>query len=183
MGWPEQAKNEDARVTGRSQKTTPHRGVKASIWGAFVLLVWDGAIGGTFLLSLIVCPIWLLVSILKNAIQRSGWRLSLLRIAIPALTFGLVLANSAVQLRIAETNAPRVVAACEEYYADNGQFPKTLDELVPRYLSSVPRAKYCLSGKFLYMNYHDYPLLMWYTFPILGRNVYYFEEGEWKYVD
>ncbi len=121
-----------------------HRGIRVSIGTAAVLLAWDAAFSGSFLMSLIFCPIWFLLTILKNAIQRPGWRLALLRIAIPALTLGLVMANNAVQLRIAEANAPRIVAACQEFHAANGRFPKTLDQLVPRYMPSVPRAKYCL---------------------------------------
>jgi hypothetical protein len=40
------------------------------------------------------------------------------------LTLGLVVADRAVQLRVAETNVQRVVAACEAYHAANGKFPK-----------------------------------------------------------
>ena len=81
------------------------RGVGVSIGGEFVLLASDAAFDGSFLLSLCVCPIWFLVSVLKNAIQRPRWRLALLRTAIPTLTLGLVLANDAVQSRIAKANA------------------------------------------------------------------------------
>lgn len=170
-------------MTGRSGETAPRHGVKASSWGAFALLAWDVAFWGSCLLSVVVCPIWFLVSILKNAIQRPGWGIAVLRIAVPALTLGVVLANNAVQLRIAEANAARVVAACKEYQTANGQFPKTLDELVPRYLPSLPRAKYCLTGEFLYMNYHNHPLLVWYVVPVVGRNVYDFEKARWSYLD
>jgi hypothetical protein len=111
-------------------------GIKASIGTAFVLLAWDAAITGSFLLSFMVCPIWFLVSILKNAIQRPGWGLAIPRIAMPALTLGLVLANGAVQQRVGEANAPRIVAACEAFHVANGRFPRTLDELVPRYMPS-----------------------------------------------
>lgn len=170
-------------MAGLTRKMARHNAVKASIWGASVLLAWDVVYAGSFLLTLMVVPIWLLVSILKNAIQRSRWELALVRIAIPALTLGLVLANNAVQLRIAQANSARVVAACKEYNTANGQFPKALDELVPRYLPSVPRAKFCVTGKFLYMNYQDHPLLVWYSFPVFGKNVYDFDKGRWSYLD
>lgn len=148
-----------------------------------MLLAWDVVYAGSFLLTLMVVPIWLLVSILKNAIERSRWEISLLRIAIPALTLGLVLANNAVQLRIARANSALLVAACNEYNTANGQFPKALEELVPRYLPCVPRAKYCVTGKFLYMNYQGHALLVWYSFPVFGKNVYDFEKGRWSYRD
>jgi hypothetical protein len=183
---PEQVKNDDARLTTTRGTTVPRRGIKGSIWGAFALLIWDAGLFGSFLTSFLFCPIWFLVSIVKNAIQRPGWTIALIRITIPPLTLALVLANNAVQLRIAEQNAPRVAAACEQFYAANGKFPKTLDELVPRYLPSVPRAKYCYGfgfGEFVYMNFHGSPILFWYVIPPHGRRCYDFEHRRWRYLD
>ena len=162
----------------------PHRGIRASIGTALLLLAWDAALWGSFLLSFMVCPIWFLASVLKNAIERPGWRLAILRISVPPLTLALALANNAVQLRIAEANAPRIVVACERFHAANGRFPKTLGELVPRFMPSVPRAKYCLAGEFLYMNWEGHaPLLIWYSIPVFGKNVYDFEKRRWRYID
>jgi hypothetical protein len=184
---PEQSQNENARLKIPGGKTAPGRGIKASIWGAFVLLFLVAVLNGSFLLSFLVCPIWFLVSVLKNAIQRPGWRLALIRIAIPALTLGLVLANNEVQCRIAEANAPRIIAACEEFHAANDKFPKTLDELVPRYMPSVPRAKYCLvDGEFRYWHFKDDDvgsILEWCVVPPFGRKTYDFKDRRWSYLD
>src|SRR5688500_5549973 len=106
-----------------------YRNIRGSLGAAALLLAWDAGFSGSFGASMIFCPMWFLVSLLKNAIQRPGWALTLVRIAIPALTLGLVLENNALQLRIAEANALQVVAACVEYHADHGKLPKTLDEL------------------------------------------------------
>ena len=167
-----------------AHKARSHRGIGGSISGALVLLAWDAAFTGSFLVSLMVCPIWIVVSILKNAIQRPGWRVALLRIAIPALTLGLVRANEAVQYRIGKANAPRIIAACEEFHAASGKFPKTLDELVPRYMPSIPRAKYCVAyGEFSYWNNEGRPILVWCVIPPFGRKIYDFEERRWGYID
>jgi tetratricopeptide (TPR) repeat protein len=180
---PAQAQNESKRSMSLAHKAWSHRGIRVSIGGALALLVWDAAISGSFLMSFMVCPIWFLASILKSAVQRPGWRLALLRIAIPALTLGLVFANDAFQYRIGKANAPRIIAACEEFHSANGKYPKTLDELVPRYMGSIPRAKYCLMfGDFVYMNYGR-PMLVWYVVPPYGRKVYDFEEQRWNYLD
>ncbi len=180
---PEQSQN-DAPLTTPGGKTVPRRGVRRSIVGALALLIWDAGIDGSCLMSLMVCPIWLLVSVLKNAIQRPGWRLALLRIAMPALTLGLVLANAAFQFRISEANAVRIIAACEEYHAANGKFPKTLDDLVPRYMPSIPPAKYCLGGKFVYSSSgEEYHILLWQEAPPYFRKVYQFETRRWRYMD
>ena len=160
-----------------------HSGIRVSIGTAIVLLAWDAVFTGSFLMSLIFSPIWILISVLKNTIQRPGWKIALLRIAVPVLTLVLVLANNAVQFKIGEVNAPHVIAACEEFHTANGKFPETLDELVPRYMPSVPRAKYCLLyGEFLYMDY-GHPMLVWYVVPPFGRKIYDFEQQRWNYID
>ncbi len=42
------------------------------------------------------------------------------------LNVGACSGQQRVQLRVAEANAQRVVAACEEYHAANGRFPRNL---------------------------------------------------------
>ena len=159
-----------------------YRGIRASISIALVLIALDAVFTGSFLMSYIVCPVWFFMSIVKNASQRPGWKLALLRITIPALTLGLVLTNDAVQFRIAEANAAKIIRACEEFHTANGKYPKTLGELVPKYMSSVPHAKYCLVfGEFLYSD--KKPVLMWYAVPPYGRKVYDFEKRSWSYQD
>ena len=92
--------------------------------------------------------------------------------------------NSAVQSGIAKANAQRVVEACEQFHADNGTFPRTLDELVPAYLEFVPRAKYCLTwDKFVYFSNDEYPILAWVDIPPFGRRTYNFENRRWGYGD
>lgn len=180
----EQAKNENTRLTIPSGKNPPPRGIGDSIGGAVALLAWDAALYGSFGVSFLVCPFWLLVSILKNAFQRPGWRLALLRIAIPAMTLGLVLANNAVQLRIAKANASRIIAACEKFHADNSKYPHTLYELTPRYMPSIPCAKYCVMfGEFRYRNDEKGPSLSWCVYPPYGRKTYDFEKRRWNYID
>ncbi len=158
------------------------RGIRGSVIAAALLLAWDGAMNGTCLLAWIFCPIWFLVSLLRFPIERPGRGLALVRVGIPAMTLGLLWANNDVQLRVAEANARRVIAACEEYHAANGRFPKTLDELVPQYLSSVPRAKYCLDGRFYYHNFGT-PTLYWKVVPPYLRKIYNFETRRWSYLD
>jgi hypothetical protein len=160
------------------------RGIKRSVVAAAVLLAWDGALTGSYLMSTLVCPIWFLVSLLKNAIERPGWGLALVRIGIPVWTLGLVSANNAVQLGVAEANAQRVVAACEQYHAANGMFPKKLDELVPQYLNSVPVARYCLGPSCcFYYSSLGTPMLYWQVVPPHLRKIYNFETRSWSYLD
>jgi len=161
----------------------PDHGVRWSIGGSLALLAWDVA-DGSFLFSLLACPVWFLVSLTKSAIQRPPWAVALGRAAIPLVTVAVVLANSAVQSKIARANAGKIVAACEQFRAESGRFPHTLDELVPEYLAFVPRAKYCLVwGDFQYFNNSGHPILGWVDVPPYGRPTYEFQNRRWGYVD
>jgi hypothetical protein len=165
----------------------PHglRSVRGSLIGAIILLLRDGVLNGTFLTAFIVCPVWLLVSVVKNVIQRPGWRVALVRIAIPSLTFAMLFANSYMQWRIAEAHAQRIVKACAEFQAANQRYPRVLDELVPRYLDSVPRARYCfIGGNFTYLNsVGSPPMMFWWKLPPFVPEAYDFEKRRWRYVD
>jgi hypothetical protein len=90
------------------------------------------------------------------------------------------------QLGVAETNGQRIVAACEEYHAANGRFPENLDELVPKYMNSVPVAKYCLGpwSKFIYVSRTPGDaMLFWHIVPPHYRKIYRFETRSWSYLD
>ncbi|WP_165227074.1 hypothetical protein [Aquisphaera insulae] len=158
------------------------RDIRGGVVAAAVLLACDVAFSGSYLMSIIVCPIWFLVSLIRNAIQRPGWCLALVRIGLPALTLGLVWINTDVQLKIAEANARRIVAACEAYHAAHGRFPEKLDELVPNYMNSVPVAKYCLGPGSRFQYYSKQPLLWWEVFGFL-RRIYDFNTRRWSYLD
>jgi hypothetical protein len=115
------------------------------------------------------------------------------------LTLGLVLGNAALQSRIAQANAERIIRVAEEYRAAVGTYPAKLADLTPRYLPSVPRAKYTLGpfGDFWYISTtpsdphraivarvaSDRHVLMWVALPPFGRRVYVFEEARWGSLD
>lgn len=175
--------DEDGEEIVPEEQRFARPGVGRSIAGALVLLFFDIAIGGSFAFSLLVCPIWFVVSLLKNAIQRPGWRVALIRVAIPPLVLGVALANHEVQLRVGKANAARVVTACEEFHAAHGTYPQRLEELVPQYFPAVPRAKYCLDGEFRYWNNEGRAFLVWYPDPPYGRSIYNFDQRRWGYLD
>ena len=87
--------------------------------------------------------------------------------------------------------AERVVEAVEKFHARTGDYPDTLDELVPRELSSVPgpRPFTPLIG-FMYIRPHPAtakrqalpPLLVWSRWGFY-RITYDFEERRWRSLD
>lgn len=157
-----------------------NRSIRGSLGAAAVILAMDVGLLGSILYSPILCPIWIFVSLLKSAIHRPGWNLTLVRLLIPALTLGVAWANDAFQRGMAETNAQRLIAACEKYHTAHGSYPEKLDELVPQYMSSVPVAKYCMGwNRFLYHR----PLLWWHVVPPYFRKTYNCETRRWSYLD
>ncbi len=176
--------------TAQSPETPAHlprwwQASKASLLIGGVVLCFDVVLDGSYGFSVLVCPIWFLVSVVKNLIWRPGRGVALFRIAMPLLVLGAAITNDSIQWSIAETNAAQVIKACEEFHVANGRYPKTLDELVPGYLPSVPWAKYCLNpmSRFLYFNYSaNDSLLVWQR---MGwyRKTYRFGANRYGYLD
>jgi hypothetical protein len=182
VSLPEKAQQNEALFSIRHAASSLH-GIKMSLIGALVLLLFDVVMTGSFLLSFLICPIWFLVSLFKNIIQLPGWRLAIVRIALPVLVLGLVSANNAFQRKIGEKNIRIIIYACEKFHAAKGEYPKSLNELVPQYLPHIPRAKYCLAWcDFMYFN-NGHPILVWYIVPPYGRKTYNFDDRRWNYLD
>ncbi len=175
----------DAGVPISQRLRTHASAAGTSLAGAMVLVTFDVVVDGSFMFSFFVCPIWFLASVVKNAIQRPGRGIMLFRIAVPALTLGIVLSNNFVQRKIAHVHAERIIEACEEFHVAHARYPHTFDEIVPRYLGSIPRAKYCLAyGQFEYLNLDgNRPIMLWYDVPPFGRVTYNFEDRRWGYLD
>ena len=108
-------------------------------------------------------------------------------VAAGLLALGVIFAND----HLVRQRADVVIAACRQYEAQHGRLPDRLDELVPAYLPAVPSAKYTLTfNTFWYMAYPGHHWLMWFTEPPFARiglpaarQVYFFENSRWVYVD
>ncbi|MCW5593544.1 MAG: hypothetical protein KIS74_15690 [Burkholderiales bacterium] len=85
---------------------------------------------------------------------------------------------------IARERAEGVIAAVKAFRADTGRYPASLDELVPRYLPEVPRAKYTLAfHEFTYRSSGNDAWLYYVALPPFGRPTYAFSSGKWGYLD
>jgi hypothetical protein len=171
--------------------------IRGSLIGAGVMFALDGVLSGSFIVSIFVCPIWFLVAVFKAIARWKDWPVAGVRVITPVITLALVLGNSWLQSQVAQAHAQKIIEASAQYEATNGVYPETLDKLVPKYLDSVPRAKYALSGEFFYWVCPDeFPLactrigakdgqhmLMWIKVPPFGRPVYNLEQARWGYLD
>jgi hypothetical protein len=156
--------------------------VKGSLWLAAGLLLFDVGFEGFYGFSLLICPLWFLISLVKNVVGCKGWGIAIFRISIPALTLAIAVANAQVQWHVSDANAVLVIKACEAFQNANGRLPKTLDELVPEYLPSVPPAKHCLSGRFWYINSGSLCMLWWTRYGFY-RRIYHFDNKTWSNLD
>jgi len=157
--------------------------IRGSLICALVVIFLDVVVSGCYLFSALACPIWCIVGAVRAALQQPGPGVAAARVLIPVATGLLAFANYSVQRTIAMGNAERVIEACERYREANGAYPERLGELVPRYLNSVPRAKYCCSWSEFWYFGAPRPLLLWYEIPPFGRRIYNFERGDWGYID
>jgi len=84
----------------------------------------------------------------------------------------------------ARVNADRVIAACRSYEKANGKLPEKLPDLVPAFLSGIPRAKYTGTyGEFVYLSSPTSHTLLYVALPPFGRRLYHFEQGRWSSLD
>jgi hypothetical protein len=131
---------------------------------------------------------WLVVIALPLALIRkryAGVRLLRLR------DVGILLAGAVVvipinmfQNQVARERATTLIAAVNAYHEKEGAWPATLETLVPRYIESVPRAKYAiLFGDFRYRASAGATWLEYTSLPPFGRPVYNFEKQRWNYLD
>lgn len=152
--------------------------------GASFLLLCDVAISGSALISMLVCPIWFLASLIRTLFRLPGWKIGLARMTVPLLTLGIALVSADMQTRMATANSRRVIDACEQFHTAHGKYPDRLPELVPLHLPSIPRAKYCVMfGNFSYWKTKETPRLMWIVVPPFGKEIYNFEHRERKFLD
>lgn len=95
------------------------------------------------------------------------------------------LATMRLHAATAESHAAVVIEACRAFERSHGTLPARLEELVPEFLPSVPRAKYTLAwGEFTYSaSDTKRHTLMYVALPPFGRRIYHFENARWSQLD
>jgi hypothetical protein len=86
---------------------------------------------------------------------------------------------------LAHHRAENVVASIEAYHAKYGDYPQSLETMVPEFLDNVPLAKYTfISYSFFYRKTKENkPYFFYMIFPPYYRNFYNFEKQEWRAMD
>ncbi len=162
-------------------------GVYGHIAVAAIILVTGAVLMDSFSLAL-VCTIAGIIWAISGKQGRYTTKQKLVRVGIYAIAFAMVLGMKSVNNRISQKNAGTIIAACEKYLEKNGEYPGSLNDLVPVFLSRVPSARYTLiSGGFRYYRMsgqtgNNYRLMYVYEAPF-ARNVYVSAEKKWRSID
>ncbi len=63
-------------------------------------------------------------------------------IAIYSVMVFLIIASNRINNKIALDRATTIISACDQYKVEHGVYPEKLNDLIPKYLDSIPPAKY-----------------------------------------
>lgn len=78
-----------------------------------------------------------------------------------------------------------LVGALAKYKEDHGDYPKKLDELIPKYIAALPAVKPVISPPEFHYRYEasKSPVLVFEATGQFAHYTYDFEERKWVYLD
>jgi len=131
-------------------------------------------------IAVIVRLVYLAVKKNLSTIQING----LAKAGVFTLLFAVTFVTLKADNKVARSRAETLIAACNSYKQDNGEYPKKLEDLVPEYIDKVPTSKYSFGfNKYHYKSNDKFTTLWYVDVPPFGRPHYYFDRGEWGYLD
>jgi hypothetical protein len=125
---------------------------KTKLWHAVVVVIACF----TYSIEGFVFDGWLLGLFVAVAFLAAGWpnrnrkTVDRMPILVGILMFIAIVATVQVNDLLAQKQARRIAAACRLYQSQRGDYPKTLAELVPNFLPSVPSGKVVLGSHWRY---------------------------------
>lgn len=148
-----------------------------ALFAADALLLGQGLFAALLLVT--VCG-WLLPkALLLHKVRRDARptvRLAVLFMATAVAIMATINANN----HLARRRAAQLIQAVDLYRAAHGRYPLVLDALVPRYIASVPRAKYTLAfSQFFYQQDGARARLSYVEVPPFARPCYDFAQRRW----
>jgi hypothetical protein len=138
------------------------------------------------LIGVLVVAFWLIPAALY-ALMKGSREIGLMRvkkaIVYSVMALAIFIAFS-LNNRLAEMRAESVIGAVTKFNDQRGRYPKSLQELVPGYLETVPRANLTLNaGSFIFFASEDAPSLMYYKYWPFARRCYNFKGRKWSLID
>jgi hypothetical protein len=166
-------------------RRTAWESLRSTVIAAFCLFIVDAFVFGWFVIAMfasIALVFWMIPRTLLDFIRGNVVMVRELKTGIYLLMVVATFAAYAGNSYLAKSRADTVIAAVDQFKAYHHRYPESLAELVPKYMSSVPRAKYTVMyGEFIFLA--EMPRLMYFGFPPFDRRVYSFDSKKWMVLD
>lgn len=124
----------------------------------------------------------ILIALLKK--NKELFRDRMIRAGIYSVMVAMVFLSVWLNNKHASYRAEELIQYCDKYKSKYEQYPNTLEDLAPEFITKVPRAKFSLIyGNFIYISRENSHLLVYFAMPPFGRRIYSFESRRWGYID
>lgn len=157
---------------------------RPAVFIAIALVVIDGLVLYQGILSLAVLFCMTLFG-LPRLILRPNARTRHERVGnlgIYACAVVAVLTLNEINLKISEDHAEEMVAAVEKYRSRHGEYPRSLEDLVPEFMPAIPVVRYTFpAAQFEYFRLGPDPVLAYTAAPPFTRPTYDFAQAKWSY--
>lgn len=158
--------------------------LRTTIITAALLFAADAFIINQFLITMLTILIGIPVFLVKLFRRRTDMerrRMLLAKAAVYWCMVILIIAVFEANNMLAEHRAQPIITACEQFRSKTGAYPEKLEQLVPDYLGSIPRAKLVMIGNsFFYTARPDKHCLHYSTVPPYGSKCFHLEQKKWQ---
>ena len=179
---------------GTSPKRYPY---KNTIILAALLLGYDVILSGQGFLSVFLLIFGIPVMVIRALLVWKNRSLFWRRSASIGIYLGVVVVIRlliTVDQRGAKIRAEQVIEACEKHKQATGEYPVSLDQLIPKFLTQIPNARklgMMTQSTFQYYKGASESLtsttnahvLVYTSIPPFGKSYYVFEEQRWGFYD
>ncbi|MFK5892369.1 MAG: hypothetical protein QM504_04010 [Pseudomonadota bacterium] len=160
--------------------------IKISIIFATVIFIVDSFIMNQGVIAAVTLFIVVFVSLpitFYRQYKKRDYKTSYIVCLIYVLSALLVFCANYVNNKIAHHRAEMLITKIEQYKIDHGSYPEKLQTLIPKYIDSIPAAKFSYHAKFYYYNSQGFTSIHYVAMPPFGRPFYDFKLKQWDYHD
>jgi hypothetical protein len=175
----------------REKKVKERKHPKHFVWMLIfcaLLYFFDALFVGLPFLGILFCVVLMIANFWAFLRHRKTDPSSVARYGIRSLARCLtvlgILGTFMFNRHMGYVNARLIIKAVEDYRAAYGEYPERIEDLVPQFLSKVPRSAFRVTfTEYLYLHHNDHHSLMWVEAPPFGKPEYHFETKKWSYLD
>jgi hypothetical protein len=158
---------------------------QALIWTLFWVL-FDVYLMGIPFLGLVLLLCFSVVALVKffRTFETTTWKRTIAYPLSPILGIAAIVIGTSLNWSMGRNNADKVIHAVETFHARTGEYPQSLNDLVPGYLDKLPRSaiRSFLTDYDYFVNGSSHTLF-YVKIPPTGRSMYDFESKSWGFMD